>query len=219
MGHLKGTLERCFQAIFGADTEVRFRPHFFPFTEPSFEIDIKLHVKGKPPKWIEVAGCGMVDPAVFEAVNDSRGDNAFDPEQFTGFRLRHGAGSAGHDQVVDPRHPPADRKRRPLPQSIRLIGLCTTESKIPMLVSLNWLNERIDLSGKSTAELDELLTFAGVEVEGIHLQGPTTDLVVVAEIVEADKHPECRSVVRLSGKYRQRGSAADRLRSAELSGG
>lgn len=90
VGHLKGTLERCFQAIFGADTEVRFRPHFFPFTEPSFEIDIKLHVKGKPPKWIEVAGCGMVDPAVFEAVNNSRGDNAFDPNRFTGFAFGMG---------------------------------------------------------------------------------------------------------------------------------
>lgn len=90
VGHLKGTLERCFQAIFGADTEVRFRPHFFPFTEPSFEIDIKLHIKGKPPRWIEVAGCGMVDPAVFEAVNASRGDHAFDPEQFTGFAFGMG---------------------------------------------------------------------------------------------------------------------------------
>ena len=71
-------------------TEVRFRPHFFPFTEPSFEIDVKLHVKGQAPRWIEVAGCGMVDPAVFEAINKSRKDNAFDPEKVTGFAFGMG---------------------------------------------------------------------------------------------------------------------------------
>ncbi len=90
VGHLKGTLERVLHAIFGADTEVRFRPHFFPFTEPSFEIDVKLCVKGKEPKWIEVAGCGMVDPAVFEAINKSRGDDAFDPKKFSGFAFGMG---------------------------------------------------------------------------------------------------------------------------------
>jgi phenylalanyl-tRNA synthetase alpha chain len=69
---------------------VRFRPHFFPFTEPSFEIDVKLTVKGQEPRWIEVAGCGMVDPAVFEAINKSRKDQAFDPETTTGFAFGMG---------------------------------------------------------------------------------------------------------------------------------
>lgn len=87
---LKGTLEYFLHELFGAETEVRFRPHFFPFTEPSFEIDVKLHVKGQAPRWIEVAGCGMVDPAVFESVNASRKDNAFDPEQVTGFAFGMG---------------------------------------------------------------------------------------------------------------------------------
>jgi phenylalanyl-tRNA synthetase beta chain len=58
-----------------------------------------------------------------------------------------------------------------------------------MLVSLNWLNERIDLSEKSAQELDDLLTFAGIEVEGVNTQGPATDLVVVAQVVSAEKHP------------------------------
>ncbi len=90
LGDLKGTLEYFLHELFGADTEVRFRPHFFPFTEPSFEIDVKLHAKGQQPKWIEVAGCGMVDPAVFEAVNDSRGDLAYDPARVTGFAFGMG---------------------------------------------------------------------------------------------------------------------------------
>jgi phenylalanyl-tRNA synthetase alpha chain len=87
---LKGTLEYFLRELFGTTTEVRFRPHFFPFTEPSFEIDVKLTVKGQAPRWIEVAGCGMVDPAVFEAINTSRKDNAFDPEQVTGFAFGMG---------------------------------------------------------------------------------------------------------------------------------
>jgi len=87
---LKGTLEYFLRELFGTSTEVRFRPHFFPFTEPSFEIDVKLQVKGQAPRWIEVAGCGMVDPAVFESINKSRKDNAFDPEKVTGFAFGMG---------------------------------------------------------------------------------------------------------------------------------
>lgn len=82
---LKGTLVSFLQEIFGAQTAVRFRPHFFPFTEPSFEIDVKLEVKGQEARWIEIAGCGMVDPAVFESVSKTRGDKLFDPEVVTGF--------------------------------------------------------------------------------------------------------------------------------------
>ena len=87
---LKGTLEYFLHELFGPQTEVRFRPHFFPFTEPSFEIDVKLTVKGQAPRWIEVAGCGMVDPAVFESINKTRKDNAYDPETVTGFAFGMG---------------------------------------------------------------------------------------------------------------------------------
>ncbi|MCW1887151.1 phenylalanine--tRNA ligase subunit alpha [Luteolibacter flavescens] len=90
LGDLKGTLEYFFQEMFGSGTEVRFRPHFFPFTEPSFEIDVKLHVKGQAPRWIEVAGCGMVDPAVFEQINASRKDGTYAPEKVTGFAFGMG---------------------------------------------------------------------------------------------------------------------------------
>ena len=90
LGDLKGTLEYFLHELFGPQTEVRFRPHFFPFTEPSFEIDVKLTIKGQAPRWIEVAGCGMVDPAVFESINKSRKDNAFDPEKVTGFAFGMG---------------------------------------------------------------------------------------------------------------------------------
>ncbi len=85
LADLKGTLEFFFREIFGPKTVVRFRPHFFPFTEPSFEIDIKLEAKGKDARWIEIAGCGMVDPAVFAEVGKKRGDSLLDPDHVTGF--------------------------------------------------------------------------------------------------------------------------------------
>lgn len=90
LSDLKGALEYFYRAMFGGGTEVRFRPHFFPFTEPSFEIDVKLKVAGEAPKWIEVAGCGMVDPAVFDEVGKSRGDNAFSPDRVTGYAFGMG---------------------------------------------------------------------------------------------------------------------------------
>ena len=82
---LKGTLEFFLRELFGAETEIRFRPHYFPFTEPSFEIDVKSKALKGGAKWLEVAGCGMVHPAVFEEVSRARGDAAYDPEDWTGF--------------------------------------------------------------------------------------------------------------------------------------
>ena len=88
LGDLKGTIEFFFRELFGSDTEIRFRPHFFPFTEPSYEIDLKTNALGG--KWMELAGCGMVDPAVFEAVNKQRCDTAYDPEKVSGFAFGFG---------------------------------------------------------------------------------------------------------------------------------
>jgi phenylalanyl-tRNA synthetase alpha chain len=64
---------------------VQFRPHYFPFTEPSLEIYVKSKALRKGEQWIEVAGSGMVHPAVFEAVNKVRGDDAYDPDKWTGY--------------------------------------------------------------------------------------------------------------------------------------
>src|SRR5207244_6231421 len=84
---LKGTLEFLMHELFGPDTAVRFRPHYFPFTEPSFEIDVKSKSLTGGEGWIEVCGSGMVHPAVFEQVNKARGDNAYDPENWAGFAI------------------------------------------------------------------------------------------------------------------------------------
>lgn len=66
---LKGTVEFFFRQLLDPATKVRFRPHFFPYTEPSFEIDLSTpHFRARGKEWIEIAGCGMVDPNVFRAV-------------------------------------------------------------------------------------------------------------------------------------------------------
>jgi phenylalanyl-tRNA synthetase alpha chain len=86
---LKGTLEYFVRELLGYEVQTRLRPHFFPFTEPSFELDIRLPgIQGG--KWMELLGCGMVNPPVFEAINTKRGDNAYDPEEWTGFAFGMG---------------------------------------------------------------------------------------------------------------------------------
>ncbi|MFZ5806413.1 MAG: phenylalanine--tRNA ligase subunit alpha [Verrucomicrobiota bacterium] len=84
VGHLVGTLEFFFKELLGPDTKVRFRPHFFPFTEPSFEVDFSqpgIKMRGK--EWLEICGCGMVDPAVLSGVG-------IDPEKYTGYAFGMG---------------------------------------------------------------------------------------------------------------------------------
>jgi phenylalanyl-tRNA synthetase alpha chain len=88
LADLKGTVEFFFRELLGGSAQVRFRPHFFPFTEPSFEIDLKAPALGD--KWLELAGCGMVDPAVFESISTKRGDRAYDPEKISGWAFGFG---------------------------------------------------------------------------------------------------------------------------------
>jgi phenylalanyl-tRNA synthetase alpha chain len=75
---LKGTIKVFLQELLGDDIEVRFRPSFFPFTEPSAEVDVMW--KGR---WLEILGCGMVDPNVLKSVG-------YDPEIYTGFAAGFG---------------------------------------------------------------------------------------------------------------------------------
>lgn len=75
LANLKATLEKFFSKFFGEQMEVRFRPSFFPFTEPSVEVDMK---KSGSEKWIEIMGAGMVHPKVLQAVG-------LDPKEWSGF--------------------------------------------------------------------------------------------------------------------------------------
>ena len=76
----KGILEYFVKRMFGADTKMRFRPSYFPFTEPSAEVDIWSE---KRSQWLEILGCGMVDPEVFKSVD-------IDPDIWHGFAFGMG---------------------------------------------------------------------------------------------------------------------------------
>ncbi|MGO8696202.1 MAG: phenylalanine--tRNA ligase subunit alpha [Limisphaerales bacterium] len=84
VGDLKGTVEFVFKELLGSETKIRFRPHYFSYTEPSFEIDFSSAMTRKMGKeWLEIAGCGMVHPGVFEKVG-------YDPEVWTGWAFGFG---------------------------------------------------------------------------------------------------------------------------------
>ena len=84
VGDLKGTVEFVFKELLGAEVKLRFRPHYFSYTEPSFEIDFSSPMVRKMGKeWLELAGCGMVHPKVFENVG-------YDPEVWTGWAFGFG---------------------------------------------------------------------------------------------------------------------------------
>jgi phenylalanyl-tRNA synthetase alpha chain len=100
-GDLKGTLDHAMKALFGSNVKTHFRPSFFPFTEPSAELYVTCFICGgrgkrgkddapcrpcKQAGWIEVLGCGMVDPNVFEFVKD----NGYDPRKVSGFAFGMG---------------------------------------------------------------------------------------------------------------------------------
>jgi phenylalanyl-tRNA synthetase alpha chain len=103
LADLKGTLLHVMRALFGADRRVRFRTHFFPFTEPSIEPDVSCGICGgegcrtcKHSGWIELGGAGMVDPVVFENVG-------LDPEEWSGFAF-----GCGLERAAQLRHDISD---------------------------------------------------------------------------------------------------------------
>jgi phenylalanyl-tRNA synthetase alpha chain len=106
VGDLKGTVQTFLHTLFGPQYPVRFRPSYFPYTEPSIEVDLGCIVCGgkgcrvcKQTGWLEIMGSGMVHPAVFEAVNARLGSVVYDPEQVTGFAF-----GLGIERVAMMRH-------------------------------------------------------------------------------------------------------------------
>ena len=113
MADLKGTLNAVIKAIYGANSVTRFRPHHFPFTEPSCEVDIQCHKCGgkgcptcKGEGWIEVLGAGMVHPKVLR-------NCGIDPDEYSGFAFGMG---------LEDQRPAADlRERRTVPAAVLTI--------------------------------------------------------------------------------------------------
>ncbi|WP_091253232.1 phenylalanine--tRNA ligase subunit alpha [Micromonospora matsumotoense] len=98
MAHLRGTLDHFARAMFGAGAKTRWRPHYFPFTEPSGEFDVWFPEHRDGPRWVEWGGCGMVNPRVLRACG-------IDPEVYSGFAF-----GMGIDRTVMFRHGVSDMR-------------------------------------------------------------------------------------------------------------
>jgi phenylalanyl-tRNA synthetase alpha chain len=83
LAHLKGTWKRFYQEYFGHDVQIRFRPSYFPFTEPSVEVDLWFEAPGKEGRWLEMFGAGMLHPNVLK-------NAGLDPEKVQGFAFGPG---------------------------------------------------------------------------------------------------------------------------------
>ena len=126
---------------------------------------------------MEFLGCGMVNPAVFEAINLKRGDNAYDPEKWTGFAFGMGLERLAMSLFGLP------DIRLLIENDQRFLAQFAT-----MKLSLSWLKEFLFVE-HSVAEIVEALTFAGVEVEGVEQRGADFDKVIVAQIESFESHP------------------------------
>ena len=98
MAHLRGTLDHFARAMFGEQARTRWRPHYFPFTEPSAEFDVWFEEHRDGPQWVEWGGCGMVNPRVLRACG-------VDPDRYSGFAF-----GMGIDRTLMVRHGVSDMR-------------------------------------------------------------------------------------------------------------
>jgi phenylalanyl-tRNA synthetase alpha chain len=98
MAHLRGTLDHFARAMFGPEARTRWRPHYFPFTEPSAEFDVWFAQHRDGPRWVEWGGCGMVNPRVLRACG-------IDPDVYSGFAF-----GMGIDRTLMFRHGVSDMR-------------------------------------------------------------------------------------------------------------
>ena len=154
---LKGTLDHAMKSLFGSSVKTRFYPSFFPFTEPSADMQVSCIFCGgkgcrkcKYSGWIELLGCGMVDPNVFEFVKH----NGYDSSKISRLRLRHGRGAHRHAEV------------RSGGDSVVLRGRRAVSGAVRMRILPAWLREFVDIAADDR-QLAEDLTSAGIAVESV----------------------------------------------------
>jgi phenylalanyl-tRNA synthetase alpha subunit len=181
---LKGILTAFVHQMFDEQTTLRFRPSFFPFTEPSAEVDIRCVIcRGKGCRvcshtgWLEVLGSGMVHPAVFENVG-------YDTSRYTGFAFGMGVERIAMLKYgLSTISGAISTTIMPIPESI--LTECSFE---PMKVSLSWLNEYVPITLEVSA-LADALTMAGLEVEAVEDRYAFLETVVVGKVTEVLPHP------------------------------
>ena len=191
LGHLKWILEEFCKAFFEVDSvKMRFRPSFFPFTEPSLEVDIqckrdKGEIRfGEGEDWLEILGCGMVHPNVLK-------NCGLDPDEYQGF-----AWGMGIDRIAMLKYGMPDLRPffeadvrwlahygfRPLdfPDARRGIE--------PVKFTLPWLKEHLDTDA-SLSEIVDKLTMIGLEVERVEDKAALLKPFIIASVISAEKHP------------------------------
>ena len=182
LAHLKGTLLAFARAIFGDDREVRLRPHFFPFTEPSVEVDISCFNcarDGSPCRvcraegWVEILGAGMVDPALYGFVA------GYDENTHTGFAWGLGIERVAATAPRYPRHSAAVGERPEVHGAVRM--------KVPV----SWLRDYVQFD-LPVPELAELMSMTGTKVEAVHRRGVPEGLEFyrVGRVLTRDRHPD-----------------------------
>ncbi len=216
MGHLKGCLVDFCRAFFEVDDlPLRFRPSYFPFTEPSAEVDIGCSWKdgelriGAGDSWLEILGSGMVHPNVIA-------NCGLDPAIYQGFAF-----GMGIDRIAMLKYGIPDLRSffdvgPALAAPLRLLraGMAVPHRRAgAMKFTLSWLKEHLDTKA-TLGELRDGLTMLGLEVEGITNPGETLKGFVVGYVVEAVQHPNADRLQAVPGRYRQR-PGAGRVRRAQ----
>ena len=174
LAHLKGTMLHFFRELLGADREILLQPHFFPFTEPSVDVQVSYIDKAGRPSWLELAGAGMVDPNVLEA-------GGIDSERYTGFAFGCGLDRIAMIRFGVPGPAPVLRGRPALPGAVRV--------RVP----LSWASDYVD-PGLPAEELARALSGSGTLVEAIHHIGVPDDdgnlaSFRVGRVLSAEPHP------------------------------
>ena len=188
MAHLKGTLDHFAESMFGEGISTRFRPSYFPFTEPSAEVDLKCFVcRGQLPAvescrtckgegWIEWGGCGVVNPRVLTACG-------VDNDRYTGFAF-----GMGIDRTLMFRHGVADM-RDMFEGDVRFSAAFGAESvKAP----LSWVREYADLPADAPAEdIAARLTALGLKLESLERPGhDITGPLVIGRVLTKEPEPQ-----------------------------
>ena len=218
MGHLKGCLIDFCRAFFGIDElPVRFRPSFFPFTEPSAELDIgcsraggELRI-GAGSDWLEILGCGMVHPKVLEMCG-------IDSPRYQGFAF-----GMGIERIAMLKYGIPDLRtffdgRSALAAPLRLPAARHSQSgrgDRAMKITLSWLKEHLETEA-STADIARQLTALGLEVESIEDPAPRSRPLHRRLCRRGQAASQCRPAAGLPGRYRHaarsRSSAARPMR-------
>ncbi len=184
MAHLRGTLDRFIAELFGEGLETRLRPSYFPFTEPSAELDFRCFVcRGEDEAcrtcggtgWIEWGGCGMVNRKVLRACG-------IDADRYSGFAFGMGIERGADAAARRPGHARHRRGRRALRRAVRDGDL--------MRAPISWLRDYVDVApGVTGRDVAASLVRVGLEEEGLH-GGDVTGPLVVGRVLELVEEPQ-----------------------------